>query len=261
MVKPRGSLPALSAPPAPRMGDIVDRYRAADTLLMRGLNALGGGVEVASNRLGAASKAALETALRGALETAYRASALSDTGQQGQRRSWRESDGLHRAFATISGAVGGFFGSASSVAELPVTVTAILRSIRSVARDYGYDPDDPEIARECLLVFTAGSPEQSDDGVDTAFLGARLAVSGSSLQALIASVSGRLAAMLGQKLGAQAVPVLGALGGATVNYAFMSFYTEMAHVYFGLRRLSEGRDSAQVLQEFRQAVAEARRLR
>jgi len=243
------------------MAEIVARYRAADTVLMRGLNALGSGVEAAGGRLGSVPKAALETALRGALETAYRASALSDTGQQGQPRGWRESDGLHRAFATLSGAVGGFFGSASSVAELPVAVTAILRSIRSVARDYGYDPDDPQIARECLLVFTAGSPDRSDDGVDTAFLGARMAVSGGSLQTLIASVSSRLAAMLGQKLGAQTVPVLGALGGATVNYAFMSFYTEMAHVYFGLRRLSEGRDSELVLAEFRREIASGRRLR
>ncbi|MCR9085838.1 MAG: EcsC family protein [Rhodobacteraceae bacterium] len=254
---PDTKLPARR-PDAPDMDTIVARFRAADNLLMRSINQLGSGIEAATGRMGPAPRAAIETALRASLDTAFRASAATDTGRTGQARSWRESDSLHRAVATVTGALGGFFGTASSFAELPVAVTAILRSIRSVARDYGYDPDDPEIARECLIVFTAGSPDRSDDGVDTAFLSARLAVSGGSVQKLIATVSARLAGMLGQKLGAQTLPVLGAVGGATVNYAFMSFYTEMAHVYFGLKRLSEGRDREAVLAEFRAAVAGTR---
>lgn len=254
---PDSSLPTRR-PAAPDMASIVARYRAADGVLMRALNSLGSGIEAAAGRIGRAPRAALETALRASLETAFRASAATDTGRNDEPRGWRESDVLHRALATMSGAVGGFFGTASSFAELPVAVTTILRSIRSVARDYGYDPDDPQIARECLIVFTAGSPDRSDDGVDTAFLSARFAVSGGSLQALIGSVSGRLAAILGQKLGAQTVPVLGAVGGATVNFAFMRFYTEMAHVYFGLRRLSEGCDREAVLEAFRAEVARSR---
>ena len=151
------------------------------------------------------------------------------------------------------------------VARFRAADNLLLRSINQLGSGIeaapGYDPVDPEIARECRIVFTAGSPDRSDDGVDTAFLSARFALSGGSVQKLIATVSARLAGMLGQKLGAQTLPVLGAVGGATVNYAFMSFYTEMAHVYFGLKRLSEGRDREAVLAEFRAAIAESRPLR
>ncbi|MEP1520561.1 MAG: EcsC family protein, partial [Ascidiaceihabitans sp.] len=48
----------------------------------------------------------------------------------------------------------------------------------------------------------------------------------------------RLAVVLGQKLAAQAVPVLGAVAGAATNYAYTSYYTDIAHVHFGLRKLA-----------------------
>ena len=44
--------------------------------------------------------------------------------------------------------------------------------------------------------------------------------------------------VLGQKLAAQSVPVLGAVAGAATNYAYTSYYQEMAHVHFRLRRLA-----------------------
>jgi uncharacterized protein (DUF697 family) len=56
---------------------------------------------------------------------------------------------------------------------------------------------------------------------------------------IVARVAPRLATVLGQKLAAQTVPVLGAAAGAATNYAFTSYYQEMAHVAFGLRRLAQ----------------------
>jgi uncharacterized protein (DUF697 family) len=47
-----------------------------------------------------------------------------------------------------------------------------------------------------------------------------------------------LATVLGQKLAAQAVPIFGAVAGAATNYAYTSYYTDMAHVHFGLRKLA-----------------------
>jgi uncharacterized protein (DUF697 family) len=58
------------------------------------------------------------------------------------------------------------------------------------------------------------------------------------MQAIIARVAPRLAVVMGQKLAAQAVPVLGAVAGAATNYAYTSYYTDVAHVHFGLRRLA-----------------------
>jgi len=67
---------------------------------------------------------------------------------------------------------------------------------------------------------------------------------------------------MGQKLASQAVPVLGAVAGATTNYVFSGYYQKMAQVHFGLRRLAidtdvPHRDLVQLLQaRLQPAVAE-----
>ncbi|MEM1361983.1 MAG: EcsC family protein [Pseudomonadota bacterium] len=247
----------MGAKLAPQMDEIVARYCQANSGLMRGITALGSRLERLGGGMGAEGRKALEAVTRRSLRSAYRVTAASDTGRVDRPRRWRESDRLHASMALTTGAVGGFFGPGASLAELPVSITTILRAIRSVARDYGYDPDDPETARDCLLVFTSGSPEPGDDGVDSAFLSARLTLTGSSTDFLIRTVSKKLSVMLGTRLGAQAVPVLGALSGAAVNYSFVRFYIEMAHVFFALRRLGEDSDPEDVIRDFRSAVARA----
>ncbi len=56
---------------------------------------------------------------------------------------------------------------------------------------------------------------------------------------IIARIAPRLSVVLGQKLAAQTVPILGAAAGAATNYAYTSYYQEMAHVHFSLRALSQ----------------------
>jgi len=58
------------------------------------------------------------------------------------------------------------------------------------------------------------------------------------MQAVISTIAPKLAVVLGQKLAAQAVPILGAAAGAATNYAYTSYYQDMAHVHFGLRKLA-----------------------
>jgi uncharacterized protein (DUF697 family) len=91
---------------------------------------------------------------------------------------------------------------------------------------------------DCIKVFSAAGPLEADDGADLGFISARVTLTGPAVRALIARVSPRLATVLGQKLAAQTVPVLGAVAGAATNYAYTNYYQEMAHVHFGLRRLA-----------------------
>jgi uncharacterized protein (DUF697 family) len=79
------------------------------------------------------------------------------------------------------------------------------------------------------------------------------------MRALIARVAPRLAAVLGQKLAAQTVPVLGAAAGAGTNYAYTQYYQDMAHVHFGLRRLAidADRDPQEMITAFRERAARA----
>ena len=126
----------------------------------------------------------------------------------------------------------------SALAELPVTVTVLLRSIQGVAADHGFDPSTPEIARECLSVFAAAGPMDEDDDAEMGFLAARVAVTGSTIYSLIARIAPKLSIAMGQKLATQTVPVLGAVAGAATNYAYTSYYQQMAQVHFGLLALS-----------------------
>jgi hypothetical protein len=162
------------------------------------------------------------------------------------------------ALAMLTGAAGGAGGLATSIAELPVTVTVMLHAIRRAAADEGFDPESPATRIEVLRVLAAGSPVAQDDGVNTAFLGARMAVTGPAVQKVLAVAAPRLAAALGQKLAAQAVPVLGAVAGAGLNAAFLGYYREVAHVRFGLLRLSDRHGAGPVLERFAQAVARPR---
>src|ERR1700746_681884 len=63
---------------------------------------------------------------------------------------------LHRALATASGAAGGTFGLAALPVELPVSTTIMLRSIADIARSEGEDLSDPEAALACVEVFALG---------------------------------------------------------------------------------------------------------
>ena len=62
---------------------------------------------------------------------------------------------------------------------------------------------------------------------------------------LIAQIASRFGVVVTQKLAAQAVPVIGALGGAAVNYAFIDHFQEIAPAHFTVRRLERryGKDA------------------
>jgi EcsC protein family len=60
---------------------------------------------------------------------------------------------------------------------------------------------------------------------------------GPSLVRFITQVASRFGLVVTQKLAAQAIPLVGALGGATVNYAFIQHFQEVARGHFTVRRL------------------------
>ena len=70
---------------------------------------------------------------------------------------------LHRALATASGAAGGTFGLAALPVELPVSTVIMLRSIADIARSEGEDLSDPEAALSCVEVFALGGRAGSAD--------------------------------------------------------------------------------------------------
>ncbi len=212
---------------------LARRHKRAGGVGLQLLNVLGSQAENLLERLPDRVKDRLEAATERALETAMRAAASSRSVVPDQQ-GW-----LNTALTTAMGAAGGAGGLPTAMAELPVTTTVLLRAIQGIAAEYGFDPADPEIAKECLAVFGSAGPLEADDGADMAFLSARVTLTGATVHGVIARVAPRLATVLGQKLAAQTIPILGAAAGAATNYAYTSYYQEMAHVHFGLKRLAE----------------------
>jgi hypothetical protein len=223
---------------------LASRYKRANGPVIRLVNRLGSTLESQLAVLPSSVRQQIERVTAQALETSYGLAARTpDLGARGPI-----------AAVIATGAAGGMGGLPTAVAELPVTVTLFLNAIRAEARAAGFDPDEDWVRAECLQVFAAGSPLKDDDGVNTSFLGTRLALTGSTVKNLIASIAPRLATVLGQKVAAQAVPILGAVSGAAMNAAYLSYYREIARVRFALLDLARVHGTDAVEAEFRIAV-------
>ena len=190
---------------------------------------------------------ATELALKGALRVA-----LTTLPKEKSDASGR----LHKALAATSGAVGGALGVAALPVELPVSTTIMLRAIAEIARDEGEDLSDPEAALACLQVFALGGRSETDDVAESGYFAVRSALAKSVTEAaryvaergladegasilirFVVQVASRFGIIMSQKVAAQAVPVIGALGGAAVNAIFIGHFQEIARGHFTVRRL------------------------
>lgn len=233
--------------------------------------------EVVSRSTEAAMRGALRVALatlpRTELAPATAAEALDPATAKAESRLTRlfgSGEAKHKAFAVLSGAVGGAFGLSTLAVELPVSTTLMLRSIAEIAREEGEDLDTPEGALACVQVFALGgravaTMEAGSALTESGYFAVRAALAktlaeaaryaGSktlldqSAPALIrftAQIAARFGLVVSQKVAAQAVPILGAFGGAAVNTAFMNHFQATARAHFTVRRLERKYGAAAV---------------
>ncbi|GMV01970.1 MAG: EcsC family protein [Burkholderiaceae bacterium] len=189
---------------------------------------------------------------REALEAALKV-AIASLRQQSSRSAQPR---LHKLAATASGAAGGAFGLAALAIELPVSTTIICRSIADIARSQGEDLSLPEARMACLEVFAFGGTTPSDDASETAYFAVRAALSRAVSEAaeylttrqvtesgapalvrLVSLIATRFKVQVSQKAAAMAIPLVGAAGGATINYLFLEHFQAMSHGHFTIRRL------------------------
>jgi hypothetical protein len=164
--------------------------------------------------------------------------------------------GYYRGLVAASGALGGAFGLLGLALELPVSTALMLRSIAAIAQTQGEDIDNPTTRLACLEVFALGGHAPSDDAAETGYYGVRLALALSVSSAfthiakrglstegapllvgLMRAISSRFGVVVSEKVAAQTVPAISAVGGAAINLIFMSHYQEMARGHFVVRHL------------------------
>jgi len=170
----------------------------------------------------------------------------------------KKSNLLHKFTVAATGAVGGFFGMPGLVVELPASTMVMMRSILDIARAEGEDVSTIETKLAALEVFALGGASDKDDMSDTGYYAVRAAMAAEVQAALkyltknsaraaaenapvivrlIATVAERFGVQVSEKAAVQAVPVIGAFGGAAINTLFIGHYQDMARGHFTIRRL------------------------
>ena len=163
---------------------------------------------------------------------------------------------LHSGLACTSGAIGGAFGLAALAVELPVSTTIMLRAIAAIAQEEGEDLEDPRTELACLEVFALGGPTTDETGVEADYFAVRAILarglveiadfgidkgvvreSAPLLVRFLTQIASRFGVVVSQKVAAQAVAVIGAVGGAAVNLAFIEHFQDVARGHFTVRRL------------------------
>jgi hypothetical protein len=164
----------------------------------------------------------------------------------------------HKLGVAVSGGVGGFFGISALAIELPISTSIMLRSIADIARSEGESISAIETKLACLEVFALGGSSKSDDGTESGYYAVRAVLAKSVADAsefivgktltdegapllvkFIAKIAERFGVQVTEKAAAQAIPALGAAGGAIVNTIFMDHFQDMARGHFIVRKLEK----------------------
>jgi hypothetical protein len=237
--------------------DLAELARAKRLLehpsfIARAANAVGAPIDRLLNALPERAATAIQTATKTALAKALEAAIATLGGQSGDK----PSNTWHKVAVVATGAAGGVFGLASLPLELPITTTIMLRSVADIARSKSEDLRTPESALACIEVFALGATTKADDAAESAYYAARIALARSVSEAaqylagkaaieesapalvrLIATVAERFGVVVAEKAAAGLVPILGAVGGAAINIAFMDHFQDMADGHFTVRHL------------------------
>jgi hypothetical protein len=219
---------------------------------IRAANVIGAPLERGIARLPAGWRDSILSASRAALD---RAADVALWSVDASRRR-RANELLHKVAVAGTGAVGGAFGLSALALELPLSTTVMLRSIADIANAEGEDLRAPDAKLACLSVFTLGGRTASDDAGDSAYYIARVSLARAVSEAaqhlmskhtvkggappllhLMQRIAGRFSLQVSEKFAAQALPVIGAAGGAWLNWLFIDHYQQMARGHFTIRRL------------------------
>lgn len=239
---------------APEISDL----RAAKAILENpGLaakvsNYVGTPIEMGLKKLPESWNATVNAVARKSIETAFDIALLTlDRDERVPSSNW-----WHKLAVAATGAGGGAFGLPALALELPVSTTIMLRSIADIARSEGEDLRRPEARLQCVQVLALGGKSKSDDGTESGYFTARAALAKAVSEAaahitkkglsqhgapaivrLISLIASRFSIVVSEKAAAQAVPVVGALGGAALNTLFIDHFQDMGRGHFIIRRL------------------------
>lgn len=188
------------------------------------------------------------------------------------------SNAMHKLMVMGTGSIGGAFGLKALAIELPLSTAIMLRSIADIARSQGENLEDLAARLACLEVFAlSGRSNENDvenDVAKSSYFAVRMllthevvdatrflanprvlaeGISAPALVRLISQIASRFGVVVSQKAAAQALPVIGAIGGAAINTIFIDHFQNMARGHFIIRKLERIYDENTVRQTYDEA--------
>jgi len=178
--------------------------------------------------------------------------------------------------AGVTGGMSGLVGIAALPVELPVTMTLMLRAIADIARHNGEDLSQLESRLACLQVFALGArttAQRRDVGYFAArALLTRITSSATShlvqrgayelsapvMSSFLSELVTRFSVVVSDRVAASALPLVGAIGGATLNVIFTLHFQEIAKGHFAVRRLERHYGPARVRHHYADIAARMR---
>lgn len=234
-------------------------------MLMKGLNSLGDGIESGIKLIPQKQQIWLQKNVNDILMALVKSNLA--TMEKGKAFK-KPSSNIYKTLVTASGAASGALGAATGIgtilfaSELALSTKFIMRSIMDIARSEGENLYDIETQLSCLQVFSLGGSSKDDDGLETTYYTSKLALdnalkgatsyvskngihglnklllnSSNPLMKLISTITSRFTIQVSEKFIAQAVPLIGAAGGGSINYLFINHFQKIAKAHFTIRRL------------------------
>ncbi|WP_100613617.1 EcsC family protein [Confluentibacter citreus] len=233
--------------------------------VMKGLNKLGNSLDSTIKKIPAKQQLWLQKQVNKSLTLVVKSNLVT---MQNGKTFKKPSNKTYKALVTTTGALSGVLGSTTGIgtaifaSELAVSTKFMMRSILDIARSHGENLQDFETQMACMQVFALGGKSKDDDGLETSYYTMRLALnsaakgasayvakngvqglnkmliaSSNPLMKLIGIIAGRFSIQVSEKFVAQAIPVLGAVGGGTINFVFLNHFQTVAEAHFKMRSL------------------------
>jgi hypothetical protein len=153
----------------------------------------------------------------------------------------------------------------------------MLRSIADIARSEGEDLSSVDTHLACVTVFALGGRSRGDNAAETAYYAVRAALTRALSEAaefiaqrgmveegtpivirVMANLASRFGVILTDKMAAEMIPILGALGGASINLLFINHFQSAARGHFIVRRLERRYGEESVKREYEKVLEELR---
>ena len=242
---------------------------------MRNVNKIGDTVDTGLNFVPEKFVLKLQNITKSALLKVIKANLLTI---QKNKTFKKPSKTTYKAIVTSTGALSGFFGAITGfgtaifASELTLTTKFLMRTIMDIARSEGEDIYTLEGQMACLQVFALGGESKDDDDLEMSYYTTRIAINSAlnnvstsgvklgldalvkgagtlgsgALSNFVSKIATRLSLLISEKFLAQALPVVGAIGGGGLNYVFVNHFQKMATAHFTIRRLERTYGEAQI---------------